>query len=487
MKEYAITLLPHHVTLSASEGENLLALLRRAGFAPDAPCGGEGKCGKCRVIIDGAEKLACRITLDRDMTVTLPEKGKESVLTDGLSGAQRADGENAYAMAFDIGTTTVAGFLLDGRSGKILARTGAANPQRSFGADVVSRIRHVVTTGDDSLGAMMKDTLNTLARELAEIAGIDPETVTVLCLAGNPAMHHLALGIDPKPLTVPPYMPGVFHSIQLESGWLNSCPKAIVRVLPNIAGFVGGDTVACMVSTALDLRQEVTLLLDIGTNGELVLSTSKGRIACSCAAGPALEGAGISCGMSAVAGATDRVWLEKGQVRYHTVGEKAPTGICGSGILDLIAVLLELGVVDSTGFMKEKVYLIPNTDLTLTRKDIRQIQLAKSAIRTGIEFLCEKMDITPADIQQVLLAGAFGSKLNSAVCCRLGLLPPVLRDRVLPVGNAAGMGAAMCAVNEATFAHAGEIAEQTEFLELASVPGFQDRYIENLNFEVAGV
>lgn len=487
MRNVFVTLMPHNVTLTTPIGENMLEVLRNAGFAPDAPCGGEGKCGKCRVIINGAEKLACRVTVDRDMTVTLPARKEMKVLTEGNCASMKADGQHEYALAFDLGTTTVAGFLLDGRSGTLLAKTGSANPQRSFGADVVSRIRYVVRTEDSSLGDRVKDTLNAMAKELAEKAGVSPEKVTAVSLVGNPAMHHLALGIDPTPLTVPPYMPKVFHSLVLEEGWLTACPKAAVRVLPNIAGYVGGDTVACMVSTALDRQEKVTLLLDIGTNGELVLSTPKGRIACSCAAGPALEGAGISCGMSAVAGAIDRVWLENGQVCFHTVDGQRAVGLCGSGILDLIAVLLELGIIDSTGFMKEKEYPIPNTGLTLTRKDIRQIQLAKSAIRTGIELLCAQMGIAVGDIQQVLLAGAFGSKLSSAVCCRLGLLPPVLKDRITAIGNAAGTGAAMCAVDESAFCCADALAQQTAFLELASVPDFQDRYIENLNFEVAAV
>jgi len=487
VKNFSVTLMPHNAIFTAPMGANLLQELRKAGFAPDAPCGGEGKCGKCRVTVDGKEQLACRVAVDRDMTVTLPEKGVVKVLTDGFGATLRADGRQEYALAFDIGTTTVAGFLLDGSSGRVLAKVGTENPQRSFGADVVSRIRHVVRTGDSSLGDLVKDTLNTMALELTQMAGILPEKVTAICLAGNPAMHHLALGIDPKPLTVPPYMPGVFHSLVLEGGWLTACPKAEVRVLPNIAGFVGGDTVACMVATELDRQEKVTLLLDIGTNGELVLNTPGGRVACSCAAGPALEGAGISCGMSAVAGAIDRVWLENGQLHYHTVDDQRAAGLCGSGILDLIAALLELGVIDGTGFMKEKEFPIGDTGLTLTRKDIRQIQLAKSAIYTGIELLCAKMDISVGDIQQVLLAGAFGSKLSSRVCCRIGLLPAVLQDRVVAIGNAAGVGAAMCAVNAETFAKAEKLAEDTAFLELASVPDFQDRYVENLNFEVSAV
>ena len=483
MKTYSVTLLPQKVTVSATQGQNLLALLQKEGFAIDAPCGGNGNCGKCRVRIDGKEVLACRTEILRNMTVMLPQKGQETVLTRGNLPKVDADGENRYAIAFDLGTTTVAGFLLDGRSGSVLAKTGAPNPQRSFGADVISRIRHVILTKDNTLHTIIKDTLGAMAVTLTEKAGIAPEEVTVISLAGNPAMHHLALGIDPKPLTVPPYMPAVFHSLVLEEGWLEACPKASVRVMPNIAGFVGGDTVACMVSTELDKKQEITLLLDIGTNGELVLATPKGRLACSCAAGPALEGAGISRGMSAMTGAVDRVWRENGELRFHTVGEAEAAGLCGSGILDLIAVLLELGVIDSTGFMREREYVIPGTDLSLTRQDIRQIQLAKSAIRTGIELLCAQMEIGTEDIQQVLLAGAFGSRLNSASACRLGLLPPVLEDRVLPVGNAAGMGAAMCAVSKTAFDHGEKLAEATAFLELAAVPEFQDRYIENLNFE----
>jgi uncharacterized 2Fe-2S/4Fe-4S cluster protein (DUF4445 family) len=286
-------------------------------------------------------------------------------------------------------------------------------------------------------------------------------------------MHHLLLGIDPKPLVIPPYMPNVFEALELKNGQ--------VRLLPNIAGFVGGDTVGCMVSTRFDKKEELTLLIDIGTNGEMVLGDKNRRIACSTAAGPAFEGAKISCGMRGAEGAVDHVWLEQGQVKYHVIGDVAPLGLCGSGLLDLVAVLLETEVIDESGYMEDGDFTLCD-NVTLTQKDVREVQLAKAAIRAGIELLSEQLGVDVADIQKVLLAGAFGSFLNPASACKIGMIPPVLEDRIQAIGNAAGEGAKLCALSRAEFEYSKQLAQHTEFLELASLPQFQDSYVDALEF-----
>ena len=255
----------------------------------------------------------------------------------------------------------------------------------------------------------------------------------------------------------------------------------ISYVLPNIAGFVGGDTVGCMVSTRFDRKEALSLIIDIGTNGEMVLGDKHRRIACSTAAGPAFEGAKISCGMRGADGAVDHVWMENGEVKYHVIGDAPPEGLCGSGLLDLVAVLLDLEIIDESGRMEGKQYTLCD-HVTLTQKDVREVQLAKAAIRAGIELLAETLHRDVSDIQNVYLAGAFGNYLTPASACRIGMIPPVLLDRITPIGNAAGEGAKLCALNREEYLYSQRLAKETEFLELASLPQFQDCYVDALEF-----
>lgn len=470
MEQYTVLFLPEHISRQVPAGTSLLQAQSMAGLRPEAPCGGKGTCGKCRVILDGREVLACRTVVDRDMEVRTGEKGREKILTAGRAVTIRPDGTDDYVLAFDVGTTTVVCYLLEGHTGALLARSSCINPQGRFGADVISRLQFALKEGSEPLTHCIRAAMKALAEEASEKAGVPLEKVTASAIVGNTAMHHLLLGIDPKPLVTPPYMPAVSEAMEREG----------TRILPNIAGFVGGDTVGCMVATRFDRLEELSLLLDIGTNGEMVLGDKNRRMACSAAAGPAFEGAKISCGMRAAAGAVDRVWQEGTQIKYHTVGDAPARGLCGSGLLDLVAVLLEVGIIDSTGRMKDKKYTLCET-VTLTQKDVRQVQLAKAAIRAGIELLAEKMGAKVGDIQAVYLAGAFGNDMDPASACRIGMIPPVLKDRIRPIGNAAGEGAKLCALSREEFAYSQQLAAGTEFLELASLPQFQSCYVDALD------
>ena len=439
-----------------------------AGLRPDAPCGGRGSCGKCRVLTDAREVLACRTAVERDVTVLLPEKAEAVILTADSGQTVEADGESKYALAFDIGTTTIAGYLLGGKTGRQLASASCLNPQAQYGADVISRIQYVLDGGAEELKDCVRAALADLTDRLT--SGMGPVDMTAI--AGNTAMHHLLLGIDPRPLVTPPYMPAVFQAME----------RPGLRVLPNIAGFVGGDTVGCMLAARFDRREELTLLIDIGTNGEMVLGNRHRRMACSTAAGPAFEGAKISCGMRGAEGAVDHVFLGNGRIDFHVIGGGEPAGLCGSGLLDLTAVLLELGQIDESGALADDTYRLPGTSVVLTQRDVREVQLAKAAIRAGIELLARKMGVRVEDIREVLLAGAFGNYLTPASACRIGMIPDCLLERIHPVGNAAGEGAKMCAVSRAAFVRAQTLAEETEFLELASMPEFQDCFVDSMEF-----
>ena len=481
---YTIKILPQNKTVSAENGANLMTVLREAGASPEAPCGGKGTCGKCKVLWNGGEVLACQTAVDRDGTVVLPQKERAVILTGGLEVQILPDGENEYVIAFDIGTTTVVAYLMDGRTGKQLAGASCLNPQGEYGADVISRIQHVMTTGTTKLQEKIKAALADLTLETAKKAGILPEKIGLAAIVGNTAMHHLLLGIDPTPLTRPPYMPKVTEALELPAkDLLPIDPKGTVRVLPNIAGFVGADTAACMAATRFDRREELTLMIDIGTNGEMVLGNASRRLACSTAAGPAFEGAKISRGMRGAAGAVDRVWLEHGELRHHVIGEGKAVGLCGSGLLDLVACLLEEEIIAPSGRMEQSVFTLPGTDVTLTQQDVREVQLAKAAIRAGIELMCQYLGCKPADIQTVLLAGAFGNYMDPVSACRIGMIPPELEHKIRPIGNAAGEGAKLSALRGEEFTYAQALAEHTEFLELASLEDFQDRFVDCLLFE----
>lgn len=472
MKRYTVTFLPDNISVEAEAGTSLLSSQILAGLHPDAPCGGKGTCGKCKVMLEGREVLACQTVVDRDMTVFTEEEEKVNILTSGISSRTTPDGEHNHVLAIDIGTTTVVCYLLDGVTGNLLAQESCINPQRQYGADVISRIQHSLDGNGEILSRCIRNALIELTEKVCKKVGISPEDIGTAAIVGNTAMHHLLLNIDPKPLVTPPYMPAVFEAME----------KGKARILSNIAGFVGGDTVGCMVSTRLDQQEELTLLIDIGTNGEMVLGNKDRRIACSTAAGPAFEGAKISCGMRGAEGAVDHVWLEGNEITYHVIGDASPKGLCGSGLLDLVAVLLDTGILDESGYLEEKEFTLCE-NVTLTQKDIREVQLAKAAIRAGIELLSENLGTGVSDIQKVYLAGAFGNYMNPRSACRIGMIPPVLLDKIMPIGNAAGEGAKLCALSRAEFAYSQRLANETEFLELASLPNFQDCYVDALEFE----
>ena len=479
----SVTFLPNNITISVESGTTVLETMIRAGLHPDAPCGGRGTCGKCKVLIGGVTVLACQTQVREDLIVTLPDTDAVSILETGVGSTVQADGIHEYVAAFDIGTTTLVAFLLSGKTGELLATASSMNPQAQYGADVIARIEAAMGTETPILQEAILPKLRELLAELAREAGIDQREIRLVSVVGNTAMHHLLLGIDPRPLVTPPYMPNIREAMELPAAPLLPIhPGGVLRVLPNIAGFVGGDTVGCMTAVDFGSLDKLTLMIDIGTNGEMVLGTGVRRIACSTAAGPAFEGAKISMGMRGSPGAIDHVWIEGGKICHHTIGGGEAQGLCGSGLLDLAACLLELGILDESGYLDEKEYTIPDTSIVLTQKDVREFQLAKAAIRAGIELSCRHLGVESVGIHSVLLAGAFGSHLDPRSACRIGMIPPVLLGRIFSIGNAAGEGAKHCAVSRDAYEYSKKLAAETEFLELASCPEFQDCFVDAMEF-----
>lgn len=487
--EYIITVLPQEKNIAVPAGTNLLKALRDAGLSPDAPCGGNGKCGKCKVIIDGKEILSCQYAVESDITVQLPAKASASILTGGSTGAVKADPlREGHLIAVDIGTTTVVCFLLS-PEGTEMAVESMLNPQAPFGADVISRIQQALNGEMDSLTRCIREGVSQLISNCCKKAGIRESEIGVVSIVGNPCMQQLFLGILPQNLAGVPFAPVLTKAEVLEAvDYLPECCNACLLTIPDISGYVGADTVGCVLASEMYKAKETILLVDIGTNGEMVLIHEGRMTACSTAAGPALEGANIRFGMRGAAGAIDHVWEGNGKLRYSVIGGGEPTGICGSGIIDAIAVFLNQKKLNKRGriqsaeevdgqkvlYLSERVYL--------TQDDIRQVQMAKGAIAAGIQLMCSYFGITPDDIDQVQLAGAFGSFLNPDNACRIELLPRALQGKIKACGNLAGAGAKLTAVNQNQFLLTQKLLKKIQFIELAQMPDFQKTFAKNMAF-----
>lgn len=476
---------PQNVDCFVLQGANLMSALQDGHVFLDAPCGGDGKCGKCKVLIDGQEVLACQVTVNADMTVTIPDKTSLNVLQTGIVVEQKMDPmKDGFLLAFDIGTTSVVCFLLDEKNGAELAKSSMLNPQTAFGADVISRIQAALRGELGRENKIIRDGMTLLIEQVCDTANIDPAQIGVVSVVGNPAMQQLFLGITPENLAGVPFDPVLTEAKTIPcSDILPVCANAELLIIPDISGYIGADTMGCVLSTELYKKEEITLMVDIGTNGEMVLGNKNRMIACSTAAGPALEGANIQFGMRGTEGAIDHVWLENGEVRRSVIGGGKPEGICGSGLIDAIAVGLEMGLLNKRGRIQNEDHIFHLTEtIYLTQDDIRQVQLAKGAIYAGIFLMAKQLGLEIQDIQKVQLAGAFGNYLIPKSACRIGLLPEELLERIEPIGNAAGSGAKMLACDRKLLPQTQELTNKIEFLDLASLPEFSRTFAKSMSF-----
>jgi uncharacterized 2Fe-2S/4Fe-4S cluster protein (DUF4445 family) len=438
------------------------------------------------------------------------------VVDDALVDVEPGDTTSRlFGIAFDLGTTTVVATLLDLATGAPVAVQSVLNRQQPFGADVITRISSVMMDPDalHGLARLAHETLAELASAVCAEAGVTAREVYEVAIAGNATMTHIVLGIDPEPLGMAPFILAsrAFPELLAADIGLDVHPRARAVVFPSIGAYVGGDITAGLLASGMDRDRRTRLFIDIGTNCEIVLGSDEGLLATAAPAGPAFEGASIRCGMRASDGAIESVTMTPETLTLKVIGDGPPLGLCGSGLVDSVAELVGLGLVDPSGRFvddarardaapalaprlcvlgEERVFVLHwageegdlEQALYLTQRDVRELQFAKAAIATGWSLLLEDAGIGPQDVQQVLLAGSFGSYLSPASAVRIGLVPPLPVMRIVSAGNVAGEGAKMALLSMRERAGAVALLEEVSYVELSDRGDFNDRFVERLAF-----
>jgi len=468
--------------IDAEPAEDLLTAIRKAGLTvPGAACGGKGLCGKCWVIADGKKVLSCKTACEGVKAVRIPEPEEIRALTKGAGDI--TGGGSGLGLAVDIGTTTVAAFLYDMETGRLLARASGRNAQRSYGADVISRIQAWSEGHGDALTACIRQQLSELTDELCARAEKKRGDITVMSIAANTVMEHIADGLSPVGIGVAPFTPeSLFGDVRPAASLIDGCfPGAMCYFAPAMAGYVGGDITAGLYAAGGSDAEGLWFYIDIGTNGEMALGNREGWLSCATAAGPAFEGAEISCGMDGSPGAIDKIKVIDGGLDCHVIGGGEARGLCGSGLIDAIAGLLKTEELSEAGRLDESPRMLRD-GISICGDDVRQVQLAKAAIRAGAETLLELSGKTAADVTKLVIAGGFGSYMDVNSALYIGLLPQVPVERIEHVGNAAGAGAALALTKEGR-AGIEALNEKCRYFELSGSPLFRDLYVDCMAFE----
>jgi len=528
MSDVVVTFEPSGLKVLVESGTTAFEAARQVGLYMPSDCGGRGTCGKCRVIVHpmqnptnydlkhltkkeimGGIHLACKLQLHKKSRIILPRgEAKTKILTTSSAKDWAIDSGlyNQFGIAIDLGTTTIVAYLLDLSNGIQIAQVESLNPQTAFGEDVISRITFASREKDGSIILQQRvvDELNHQISQLLEKTRIHQDQISRITIVGNTAMHHLLLGANTDSLGKAPYQPSTSGPVTMNPQQLGIQTNASSELYlpPNIAGFVGGDTVGFILSQRLDGVNDVVLGIDIGTNGEIVLSNKGKLYCCSAAAGPAFEGSTILHGMRGQSGAIEYASIvdrdEKPEL--SVIGETEPHGICGSGIVDLVAELRRTGIVDDSGRIHKissriredgkhgLSYVVVKKEeskgknrIIFTQKDVRQVQLAKAAIQTGFTLLLDTIGKDVTEIDRVLLAGAFGNYIRPESAIAIGLLPKVEVSKVIPVGNAAGEGAKGLLLSKKNRNLAEIIVNKIQYVELASDVRFQEVFMQSIS------
>ena len=484
-----------HQDIIMQPGESIAQALLRKDYKVPMACGGNGTCGKCKVEIDGAWVNSCKLYPKPEEDIIISAfgwgEGREELtqiagvekinITEGRAREAKRQTRKTF-LAVDIGTTTIAAALAEKETGAVLATAGCGNSQRIFGQDVLSRIKaSVAGTGEKLKTLIRQDILNLLEEIQKKQKDIVIEHIYI---AGNTTMEHLYMGDSCEGLGKAPFTP---VSLAERKDGLSNIP---VTLLPGISAFVGADIAAGMLACGMDEEERPSLLLDLGTNGEMVLALEDKMIATSAPAGPALEGGNISCGVASVTGAISKVRVIGERTIIGTIGNAPATGICGTGVLELVAGLYENHIIDASGQMKEKyreegfplARMKDGKQITFTQQDIREVQLAKAAIHSGIELLLEHAGISMGEIKKVYLAGGFGVYLDVHIAAGIGLLPAELEKCTKAVGNTSLQGCIAYGSSEENRSRTEEMIKKCESINLAEQADFEERYVANMNF-----
>ncbi len=497
--ECRILVLPSNESIYKEKGTLLLDALASGNHSVSADCGGRGTCGKCRVkLLSGSVAgasvdsdgyvLACRATIIEDITVFYGDS-LHGGLEDMKASFTSLDKKSGLGIALDIGTTTVAACLVDLESGEITKKTSSLNPQRSFGADVLSRIQ----ASNEGKLFMLRDAIVAETKRIIDLLS-DGKPVEELVISANTTMLHLFLGVDPASIGVSPFVAAFLDSREL-SGCDIGLPVSRVTLLPSASAYIGSDVVSGVVSTDLDQDKRINMLIDIGTNGEIVISVGGKLYAASTAAGPALEGASIECGVGGISGAIKKVSVNYGELDISTIDDASPVGICGSGLIDAMAILVSQGLVDECGnfdydcdsplsarLVDDKFYLTDK--IYISKADIRQIQLAKSALRSGINTLFVMSGINADRVDSYYIAGGLGYYMSVESAITVGLLPPECKGRVEISGNTSLSGAIEAMLSSRKLDKAKSVAKMIEIIDLAGSSYFQNEFINNIYFNI---
>jgi len=518
---------PSGKAVDVPNGTTLLEAALKAGASIESPCHGAGVCGKCKVHVESAFRrnlklfgshslpdaeakagyvLSCQAEVLGDVVASIPERNEKglSILKSGQSIELPFEPscKEGYGLAVDIGTTTLVASLIDFKDGHEVDSRSALNPQAMHAGDVLSRIKIASKPeGLNTLYSEVSKEIDRMAGELAKQAKISTDLIFDAVYAGNTCMLHLAANESPASLGKLPFTPAIRggNSISARLCGLGAFNKnATVHLAPVISGFVGGDITAGILATGLDSLKGSTLFIDIGTNGEMILANNGHLLASSTAAGPAFEGMNISCGSRAVAGAIELYKIENGKAVVRTIGDAPPKSVCGTGLIDAVAALVKGGGVDKTGRLQEnasdpviaksivrheeKLAFRIAEGVLLLQKDIRQLQLAKAAVRTGIDLLIKNARLTPDKIDRALVAGSFGYHLRTSSLLEIGLLPEEFADKVDFVGNTSLSGAKLLLTNASSRAKLAALAASIEAISLAEDPNFQKAFVTAMQF-----
>ena len=478
-------------------GNSLLFHIQKHSQTISAPCGGNGSCGKCKIHIkEIGEVNSCNYFPTTDIEILLPTSKESLILTHQYQNAIHLEHQknelaqscsSPFGIGIDLGTTSVVLYLVNLNNGNLIKRIGFSNPQTKYGADVISRINYC--TDNDKLSLLQNEIINAIniqIVELIESLNIALNQIVKVSISANTSMLHLIAAEDPTSLALVPFQPvfteeRVYQAKELE---FKINPEANIHLLPSLSAFVGADIIAGLACLSPETRIKKYLFIDIGTNGEIALVTGDKIYCCATAAGPAFEGANITCGMSAFEGAISSFDAEG----YQTISDQKPIGISGSGLIDIVAYLLDKNLISMDGILEEDFVVIPKEksgngeNIIISPQDIREVQLAKSAIFTGIKLLLQEAKLSMDDLDAIYLAGGFGNFLNTENAIKIGLLPEESSKKIIAVGNTSGAGAVLHATSNKFMDYINAVIQKSELVELAKHPEFEMEFAMNMYF-----